>query len=153
MYSNDRNYIYGSATRSLFDSFVWGLGMRLVKIHNRTALYSSYALLVVWMIRVGFRQRGSAIYYIISFNAWEQLIRFTHQSVQLLLLPLHLLHQVVNLCLIVVELEQLFLKLAVRLHTKQHIGHTLNSSYTHKTARKDKRSGERIRIRTCATCI
>ena len=136
MYSNDRNYIYRSATRSLFDSVVWGLGMRLVKIRNHTAL-----------VHCSLDDQNGVQ------TREDLLIRFTHQSVQLLLLPLHLLHQVVNLCLIVVELEQLLLKLAVRLHTKQHIGRTLTSSYTHKTAREDKWSSERTRIRTSVTCI
>lgn len=46
-------------------------------------------------------------------------IRLTHQSVQLLLFSLHLLQEAINVLLIVVQLEQLLLKLAVHLHTEQ----------------------------------
>ena len=46
-------------------------------------------------------------------------IRLTHQSVQLLLFSLHLCQEALNVLLIVVQLEQLLLKLAVHLHTEQ----------------------------------
>lgn len=46
-------------------------------------------------------------------------IRLTHQSVQLLLFSLHLCQEALNVLLIVVQLEQLLLKLAVHLHTDQ----------------------------------